>query len=1269
MSKDYSIKLGINFDDKELKDIRTRLNSLTDNTHRIRIDIDNSRLLKQIEHAKKELRELNKAKGNQPSLTVNTQSLEKSLNRVADIVDEVRRSLGTLDNKAGMQSLLTSVNQIATALGKVENESDSLLKSLSALSKKDFSVNFDLKMGKSASQISSEQGDIKRDAISQLKQQAKALEDYLDQYYKVKQKQEGVVKLTQGTSLFSTFWEMSPNIGNTKQSLKEQVSAYKRYIDLMQEAAKIKGVDLGGITSGFSKTTNDIVEETKKVSDGAEEVKQALKGIFGGSLDVEGLSGQLQPIITDLGEIKVALQSLSSNNSIDGLTQSFNRLSETLENLTNNLTLAKNTLDTGFSNASPANNAVKAAQQTGQKIGEAIGKSATQSAKQTLNIDDVVEKETRALMKEYGISVKNKTAKDDIKGALTNYVNEIKSGGTIVNDELFGSFNTADAALRKVTDSIARHKKEVVELDTLYEDLLVDIKSVNNGKGATKVRLSDMRAEWGDDYKANKDLLGSWFSDKYTDGIGIDSWAKSKNWSSLFDLSGSHQDIANQLVELVKKAKTKTSYSGDELFKEGFLNIDDVEASVKESAANISAAQQKIAQSSVESANATSQAETQRQQAYEETRQKLEEVNKAIAEHNDTITDPSKMASLGDMDSVQAYMDELDALEQKKKEIESTLNSLGKSDAGQVDIANDFNEAEIEIGQAEDKIESLRNALKSLGIGDAAVDNIIKDFEKLDVTVKKVTGRLNDNGSMKLTVKGVNNDGDTITQTTNINADNTIGSWSKSVTKGLSEAEQKLQRLKTVTKEINGLKVDLFKFEDAGNIERATNQLNELENEAAELRATLQQKYNITSFDEIDDIARQGEESLNSLIAKTEEVKTKLAKSIKADIEIGNVDNQMDAMLVKFNGLSDANDDLRNSVNTVKQAYEKMLAAASANTGDEVADRERLIQAEKEFAAALGKTNNLIKQQARADRIYEANERLADSHKSLELDMVNWLKKNSKAAKEYEGQIYDLIESLRKLEQAGNLQDIDIRSARRKFNNWDKEAESKNLKGLTLFDQVKEKFKEYSAYFSVAEVFMYAEQALRSMFNTVLEIDTAMTGLYRVTDLTAAQYDLLFNDMISSAKEYGATLNDIINATTDWVRAGFDADVALGMAEVTTMYQHISDLDYDTAAENLITAYNGFKNELLGLYDGDEVAAVNYIADVLNELDNNFAVTSAGLGEALKRSASALDLAGNSIQETAGMITGIAEVTQDPEKAGKMYARTYSNVWCNYQIA
>lgn len=49
---------------------------------------------------------------------------------------------------------------------------------------------------------------------------------------------------------------------------------------------------------------------------------------------------------------------------------------------------------------------------------------------------------------------------------------------------------------------------------------------------------------------------------------------------------------------------------------------------------------------------------------------------------------------------------------------------------------------------------------------------------------------------------------------------------------------------------------------------------------------------------------------------------------------------------------------------------------------------------------------------------------------------------------------------------------------------------------------------------------------------------------------------------------------------------------------------------------------------------------------------NKFSVTSAGLGEGLARSASALQLAGNSFEESAAMVGAISEVTQDPEKAG-----------------
>ena len=45
-------------------------------------------------------------------------------------------------------------------------------------------------------------------------------------------------------------------------------------------------------------------------------------------------------------------------------------------------------------------------------------------------------------------------------------------------------------------------------------------------------------------------------------------------------------------------------------------------------------------------------------------------------------------------------------------------------------------------------------------------------------------------------------------------------------------------------------------------------------------------------------------------------------------------------------------------------------------------------------------------------------------------------------------------------------------------------------------------------------------------------------------------------------------------------------------------------------------------------------------------------MSSTGIGEALKRSASSLEAGNNSLEESIGMITAMNEIIQDPEKVG-----------------
>lgn len=333
--------------------------------------------------------------------------------------------------------------------------------------------------------------------------------------------------------------------------------------------------------------------------------------------------------------------------------------------------------------------------------------------------------------------------------------------------------------------------------------------------------------------------------------------------------------------------------------------------------------------------------------------------------------------------------------------------------------------------------------------------------------------------------------------------------------------------------------------------------------------------------------------AVSETAAKT---KAALANDIKFDIDVGNFDNQIDAMRAKFNSLSDANTELRRSYNATEDAYKAMTNAAKANSGDEVADRERLIQSEKEYAAALEKTNNLIKQQARADKIDADNDRLEDKRKSLSLDMQNWLKNNTKAAKAYGDEIRRLNASLDKLD------DIGVNKAGRQFKNITKDAERRGLTGLTWFDQVKDKFKQYASYFSVAEMFMYAEQGLESMFEQVKLIDSAMTELKKVTNESDASYNNFLTNAATRAKEIGTTIDGLVSSTADFARLGYDFVDSQGLAEVANIYAVVGDdiEGVEGATQSLISTMAAFKGEMNDMSDADFAMS---IVDKMNEVD------------------------------------------------------------------
>lgn len=110
-------------------------------------------------------------------------------------------------------------------------------------------------------------------------------------------------------------------------------------------------------------------------------------------------------------------------------------------------------------------------------------------------------------------------------------------------------------------------------------------------------------------------------------------------------------------------------------------------------------------------------------------------------------------------------------------------------------------------------------------------------------------------------------------------------------------------------------------------------------------------------------------------------------------------------------------------------------------------------------------------------------------------------------------------------------------------------------------------------------------------------------------------------------------------------RLGYNLEDATKISDSAVMFKQVGDgvQSMDDATSDIISAMKAFNIE------ADKSLT---ITDRYNEVGNSFSITSAGVAEALKRSASSLHTAGNDIDQSIGMIVAANDVVQDPDSVG-----------------
>lgn len=248
------------------------------------------------------------------------------------------------------------------------------------------------------------------------------------------------------------------------------------------------------------------------------------------------------------------------------------------------------------------------------------------------------------------------------------------------------------------------------------------------------------------------------------------------------------------------------------------------------------------------------------------------------------------------------------------------------------------------------------------------------------------------------------------------------------------------------------------------------------------------------------------------------------------------------------------------------------------------------------------------------------------------------LNKSTTAATTYESQLDDLVDRFKSNK-------IGADEFRRSLEQWKSSAKDAGAMAESAGQKFSRMLGDKIGYGAIALVLMKIRQALGQVYTNVVNLDTAMTELKKVTDETDGTYRKFLTNAASRARALGATITDTVNATASFARLGYGIEDASKLADAAVVYKHVGDEieSIDEASNSVISAMQAF---------GVEASNVMSIVDKFNQIGNKFAISSGGVGEAMQRSAAAMQAAGNTIDETLALIAAMNTVVQNPESVG-----------------
>ncbi len=209
-------------------------------------------------------------------------------------------------------------------------------------------------------------------------------------------------------------------------------------------------------------------------------------------------------------------------------------------------------------------------------------------------------------------------------------------------------------------------------------------------------------------------------------------------------------------------------------------------------------------------------------------------------------------------------------------------------------------------------------------------------------------------------------------------------------------------------------------------------------------------------------------------------------------------------------------------------------------------------------------------------------------------------------------------------------------------------SQSLGDKWKRLIDRAKDLFSAASA---VTLIFSQVRQAVSSF----LQLDTAMTNLYKVQDQITSrdQFSGLLTKWNKLAQNLAVTTESLISSMEAWSKIGFNLDMSEQLAQITSIFEKTAEITNEKATSTLISAAQAF-TEIDDLGVDDYVKRVEAVGDKINAIGNKYSIDSEGIADGLQNASAALKIAGNDLNETISLIATTNKIFQNPDEGSNM---------------